>query len=288
MSDADKKAKTIEFKKAKVNIRREAKTLPLSERNRRYNEMLNELHLEGEHFKALRNRGLSENFIKQRKYKSIAVSAEDRKKVADALGADAKELPGFCLTNEGYIQRWLGQGTLLPVRSLNGQIQGFQVRLDNPDKAGRKYIAFSSRNQREGGRMESYTHIACDFIFNDQRKVVPKINPNKTSIKLTEGCLKADVYYCLTGEPMLAVLGVNALGHLKQTLLELRRIYPQITTVEDCFDMDFETNEEVQKACERLKDMLEEIGFFYVRKRWDKRFKGIDDFAYYYLTKGAV
>ena len=288
LSQDDKKARIVEYKRAKV--KEESPTLPLNERDRRYNKMLENLYLDNEHKDKLLQRGLTPEFVRQRKYRTLLSSSRDRFELGSKIMKDdCKYLPGFVFTNNGWYQRWLGDsGILLPVRSLSGKLQGFQIRLDNPDKAGRKYCAFSSADQLYGGRMETYTHIACDFKFNENRKVVPDIKPNVTSIKLTEGCLKADVYYCLTGEPMLAVLGVNSIGHLKQTLLELRRIYPNINVVEDCFDMDYLDNPNVQKASERLIKMLDEIGFSYVRRQWDKRFKGVDDFAYAYLRKGVV
>lgn len=281
-SDDEIKARKVEIKRAKKTIY-EAPILPLSERDRRYNIMLDHLELSDYNKKKLLDRGLSEKFIQQRKYKTLASTMDERKELADWLGEDAKYLPGFTLTNRGYYQCWLGEGTLLPVRSLNGKIQGFQIRYNDKDKKGKRYGSFSKPDVRMGGRMECYTHIACDYIFNDKRKVVPKINPEATSIKLTEGCLKADVYYCLTKEPILAVLGVNSIGHLKQTLIELKRIYPNIDTIEDCFDMDYITNQWVQQAIENLKDMLSDMGFNYVRREWDKNYKGIDDFAYEYL-----
>ena len=281
-TDEEVKVRKVERQRAK-RLYKEAPILPLNERDRRYNVMLEHMKLSDYHKDKLLERGLTERFITQRKYKSLAVVEQDRKELAGWLGEDAQYLPGFTLTNRGYYQCWFGEGILLPVRSLNGKIQGFQIRYNQKGKKNGKYGCFSKPDVRMGGRMESYTHIACDFIYNDNHKVVPKIKPNTDSIKLTEGCLKADVYFCITGEPMLGILGVNNIGHLKQTLLELQRIYPNIKKVEDCFDMDYIDNPAVQKASENLIKMLTDIGFEYERRMWDEKYKGVDDFAYEYL-----
>ena len=130
--------------------------------------------------------------------------------------------------------------------------------------------------------MHSVCHYAGGYIWDEEKEdLVPLIKKN--SIKFTEGPLKADIYYYLTGEPMLGNLGVGNIKQLKEAILKVKFYYPSIDTVEDCYDMDYLDNENVAKAVETTKKMIEdELGLKYVRRTWNPEWKGIDDFALAY------
>lgn len=295
------KSKAEEAKKKEV-------TLSLEERNRLYSHMGGLLHLDEDHLKDLKKRGLSDAFIEARGYKTLPTDWESRYSLARRMltdGYNVRNLPGFYMDNHGdFTLKKFIRGYLIPIRSLNGQIEGYQIRKDNDkiryrthkDKAGNvildengkpkmypdmKFYTLSSPKEPEGGVMHSVCHYAGGYIWDEDRQdLVPIIKKN--SIKFTEGPLKADIFYFLTGEPILGNLGVYNINQLKNMLLKLKEYYPNIDTVEDCYDMDYLENSNVDNAVAATKKMIEELGFKYVRRTWNPKWKGIDDFALAY------
>ncbi len=301
------KARSIRVKEIEAAKKNEVADviLPLVERDVRYNNMAKHLSLSEDHYKDLRKRGLSQSFIEAHGYRTFPTEEDARFRVATKMQQDGyspKNLPGFYkdAKSNRYCLFKNTRGIMIPVVSLTGQKQGYQVRKDNdkitykqkkvngkkvfdgngkpvmvPDQ---KFFTLSTGDYPDGGKMKSWCHFAGSFIFDEQREhLVPVVKKN--SIKFTEGPLKADIYYALTNEPIIGVMGVNNANQLKETLKELLSYYPNITTVEDCFDMDYLTNEHVRKAIEQVKKIVKELGLEYKRVTWDEAYKGIDDFA---------
>lgn len=297
------------FVKSKAEEAKEKEvTLSLEERNRLYSHMGGLLHLDEDHLKDLKKRGLSDAFIEARGYKTLPTDWESRYSLARRMltdGYNVRNLPGFYMDNHGdFTLKKFIRGYLIPIRSLNGQIEGYQIRKDNDkiryrthkDKAGNvildengkpkmypdmKFYTLSSPKEPEGGVMHSVCHYAGGYIWDEDRQdLVPIIKKN--SIKFTEGPLKADIFYFLTGEPILGNLGVNNINQLKNMFLKLKEYYPNIDIVEDCYDMDYLENSNVDNAVAATKKMIEELGFKYVRRTWNPKWKGIDDFALAY------
>lgn len=297
------------FVKSKAEEAKEKEvTLSLEERNRLYSHMGGLLHLDEDHLKDLKKRGLSDAFIEARGYKTLPTDWESRYSLARRMltdGYNVRNLPGFYMDNHGdFTLKKFIRGYLIPIRSLNGRIEGYQIRKDNDkiryrthkDKAGNvilddngkpkmypdmKFYTLSSPKEPEGGVMHSVCHYAGGYIWDEDRQdLVPIIKKN--SIKFTEGPLKADIYYFLTGEPILGNLGVNNINQLKIMLLKIKEYYPNIDTVEDCYDMDYIENSNVDNAVTATKKMIEELGFKYVRRTWNPKWKGIDDFGLAY------
>ena len=100
------------------------------------------------------------------------------------------------------------------------------------------------------------------------------------TVCLTEGPLKADVASELSGKCFIAIPGVNACGHLKEELEFLKE--QGCEKIELYFDMDYLTNEYVDKAIKRIGKMILNAGFKAEQKIWDPAFKGIDD---WYLSR---
>ena len=80
MSDEEQKVRKAEIRKAKRTFK-EAPILPLAERDRRYNAMLDHMELSDYNKQKLLDRGLTERFIEQRKYRTIPVTEKDRKDI---------------------------------------------------------------------------------------------------------------------------------------------------------------------------------------------------------------
>ena len=114
-------------------------------------------------------------------------------------GADPQGVPGFFRTKVGWWS-FIHQrsGILIPVRDVQGRIQGLQLRLDNTEN--RKFRWISSVELTGGCGSPAWTHLAG--------------KPGKMVV-LTEGPMKADVIHALSGLTVLAVPGVNALQRLE-------------------------------------------------------------------------
>jgi hypothetical protein len=97
---------------------------------------------------------------------------------------------------------------------------------------------------------------------------------------ITEGPMKADVIYSLTGQTVLAVPGVNSLNHLKATLKYLKENgTKQIMTA---FDMDYLTNPHVTNGYRDLSGILASLGLPYGTYLWNPEHKGLDDYVWEY------
>ena len=88
--------------------------------------------------------------------------------------------------------------------------------------------------------------------------------------------MKADVIYTLSGRSVLAVPGVNSLQSLQAALEELRENH-NLRKVVTAFDMDYLSNEFVQRAYDDLLRLLDNLGFEITRLSWDETDKGLDD-----------
>ena len=261
-------------------------SLSLSDRDRKYRLMLSFLSLKDEHREMLKKRGLSDRAIEHFMFKSLPETTRERYELARKMilnGENVKHLPGFFMGEANdYLLKNFGSGILIPSISLDGKIQGFQIRRDKVKsylKNGTlhktaKYICLSTPEMKNGGKMKASTHYAGPFLFDmpDLSKI--------SSLKFTEGLLKADVYYALTNEPILGVQGVENVKALKETLSYIISLYPNIKTIEDCLDMDYLTNPNVLRAEEKAKTVIKALGLEYKRVKWNPNEKGIDDFIF--------
>lgn len=272
-------------------------------RNATYNAFLDKMPLTQKTVDNLLSRGFSNNQIEALKYKTfIPMTEAERCKIAKDLLADGYQLenvPGFYVNNANnwsFIQ--LTQGTIMPCRNHRGLITGLQVRKDddcrvyNADEGEwePKCSWFSSNNRYKGTKAHADVHYACEFV--------PLNDPNKPNVDrpvfgkgfaLTEGIMKADlVHFINPNLPLLAVPGVHALKGLE---LEVKRVKAmggeQIILA---YDMDYKTNESVQNALEKTKQIIKENGLELKVYEWEDtievngetvHLKGIDDMVVY-------
>lgn len=236
-------------------------------RHATYTALLDRLSLASDHLENLRGRGFSDDEIQVRAYKTTpVVGMTTMAKQLQADGFYLSGVPGFYRKDGQWTLVGESRGILIPVRDLQGRIQGLQIRRDRVTR--RKFRWLSSVGKPDGCKAESWAHMAG--------------TPCKT-VLLTEGPLKADVIHTLTGMTVVAVAGVNALIHLRTVLEQLRDCgVQQIMTA---FDMDFLSNPHVENGYRNLTQLLEESGFTYGTYLWDPAYKGLDDYIWQFCMK---
>lgn len=240
-----------------------------SERNMIYTAFLDMLTLSDKHKTNLLQRGLSKEIIEKNQYKSIPQVEDIRKRICWKLSLkyELKGIAGFFTDKYNDWDFYSNAGFLIPIRNVKGEIQSMQVRLDNCDK--RKYRYFSSTNFKNGTSTKSYVHVVG--------------TPVNGQIRLTEGPLKADVASYLSGEPYVAIPGVNSYKYLL-SMLKALKVY---TVIED-FDMDKYTKEEVRVGVETVKKILQQENIRVISAKWDSRYKGVDDYLLSLYTAATI
>jgi len=240
----------------------------IATRDATYKAFLDMLSLASDHKQNLLNRGLSDYDITERGYRTAPVvgwKAIARKLLNE--GYYLAGIPGFYRDDD---EQWTlvetKRGILIPVRDIQGHIQGLQVRRDYIKR--RKFRWVSSRERHDGCGIDGCTHFAgapCEEIL------------------LVEGPMKADIIYHLTGLTSLAVPGVNSLTKLRSTLSIL--IEYGLKRVMTCFDMDMLKNPYVQNGFTSMLWMLENLGLEYGTYLWDPHYNGLDDYVFKYCMK---
>ena len=236
---------------------------PPETRDKVYRELLKLLELSEEHKADLLRRGLSEVAVKVKGYKTLFVGKEKRLEICKTLqekGLSLDGIPGFFehkTTGEWDFIPY--RGYAVPVRNLNGQIVGLQVRMDEPCLS--KYRWFSSSSSKDVGTpAEANLHVAGAM--------------ENGVLYVTEGALKADVASYLSGQMFVGLPGASSCH--RQLLEVLKQLQPKLVIL--AFDMDYEEKVEVRLNVEKVKKLLTENGFEFKQITWDRDFKGIDDY----------
>lgn len=241
-----------------------------------YRMLLSELTLSPEHREMLRVRGLSDDEIKLRGYRSfpftnrIAIA----KKLADRLGeANARGVPGLYVwtdeeSGKSYWKLAGWRGLLIPLRNGSEQIIALKVRRDDTEE------------RKEGDRYEKYTYVSS-IAYGGPRAAqsvhIPLgVRPGAT-VRVTEGELKADVTTVLSGVPTLSVPGV---GNYPLILPRVHK--PSIDLVLVAWDADHNTKPikkpAVALSLVALCRSLQKLGKKWAIEVWDPELgKGIDD-----------
>ena len=247
----------------------ERQPLPLEARHAAYTAMLEHLTLLDRHGENLLGRGLSEERIQKNQYRSMPETERGRRLLAGLLRSQGHELlglPGFRTRYDDWTVSG-PSGILIPVRNRHGLIQGLKIRLDEVTNPKRKYRWLSSRDMPGGTRSYSWVHVTGDT--------------SKKRAYLTEGPLKGDAASFLANDALFVCIGgVNALGGLKDTLLDLG-----VIEVVEAMDMDQMTNKQVRDAVLAMRREVQSIkGMKYSKYTWNPAYKGVDD---YLLSRAA-
>ena len=240
----------------------------ISKRNEVYLALLKRLVLSPRHRAELLSRGLDEDTIEFRQYKST-VGWESSRGVCVSLlkeGYKLEGIPGFFKDRSGNWAFMTLPGFLISSQDNDGNIQGFQIRVDDQYRKGKetsKYLSFSSSGKPEGCSCGALIHVA-----------VPEGKDLRNStVWVTEGPLKADIASRYTGMPFLGVPGVSIYKQAADYASELG-----INQTAVAYDMDIKKNPHVAKAEKALVQELLAKGIKAVPVNWDEdRGKGIDD-----------
>lgn len=278
----------------------------LDKRSEVYMRLLNLLTLSPEHERKLLNRGLTKERIIEFQFRSTPVSGTEglaRKLLQE--GYSLRGVPGFYLNHHrnwdiAFYRR--NCGILCPAYDLNGKIEGFQIRLDEPYD-GKKYLWLSSANKSGGSSSKSPV-----AFFG---------NPYDRTVRVTEGLLKAAVAYGLSGRSFIGTPGVSQYKGLEKTLSVLKQ--NGLKEVQEYYDMDKmmdirchgdykeeictscqtekeycqgiclhkkQKRDQIQSGCRRLYEICRKLDLAYITKKWDcdedgiwsGNAKGIDDY----------
>lgn len=260
-----------------------------------YRRMLELLSLSNVHRDHLLARGFTEKEIGTFGFRSTPLSGTEtlaRKLIRE--GYSLSGIPGFFVNHH---RNWDAaffrktRGFLCPAYDLDGRISGFQIRLDEPYD-GRKYIWLSSTNRNRGTGSRS----PITFLGNPKSKI----------IGVTEGILKAEAAYAMSGCSFLGIPGVNqyremekALQVLKENgLQEVREYYdmdkfcdihcnqnykPEICT--SCTNRKLKSaktcpykerkREQIRDGCRRLYEICGSLGISCTRQVWELNQEGV-------------
>ena len=233
-------------------------------RHQTYSMLLSQLILSKDHQKNLMERGLDAEQIVKYGYKSTP--AFGFHKIVSAIMAREcvlEGVPGFYTKKNntyGINFNKHASGILIPIRSMDRRIEGFQIRLDRPIE-DKKYIWFSSSNQFRGTSVGGPVHFIA--------------NPADKTVYVTEGALKADIAHAFCKKTFVALAGVSHYRALEPIFAQLKR--NGVVNIVEAYDMDKYTNPHVEKSCMQMMEMANAYEFSVHRLCWDKKYKGIDD-----------
>ncbi len=260
-------------KQVKKTISIKEKILNEKEVHKTYKELLKELDLRPRHIENLMCRGFSLDEIEKYGYKSTPYN--NFEKITTTLlerGCIFYDVAGFYKKDDS--RNWSlnflknCNGIIIPIYSIDGLIQGLQIRLDNQFNKT-KYLWFSSYEKKgellhKGTAAKSYSH----FVGN-------RFSEN---VYVTEGAIKGNLAHSITGKAFLCVSGVNNYNSLHTSFEKLKK--NGVKRIIETYDMDKFQNKHVENARFKLLNIAKDYGFEVHSLVWDKQCKGIDDYLY--------
>lgn len=201
-------------------------------------------------------------------------------------GLNPMGIPGFYKNRAGKASIVRPEGTGIVMKQINryGQVTGLQIRIDNQflKEGENKCRWLSSPGRKEGCRVKTCVHYACEW--QDGKPV------HTGEVFLTEGIMKADLAHKIMPQiPFISIAGVNMIKAVENEVEFLKEI--GVKKVVMCFDQDYLTNPNVQKALKDMVIMLVTKGMEVGKQLvWStdspgKKLKGIDDY-FAYVCRG--
>ncbi len=260
--------------KPKVETVEDTPIADIAVRHNTYSALLSMLTLSKEHREHLQTvRGLPDEQIEKMGYKSTPPFYMCRSLANRLLerGCELEGVPGFYQKDGQWTiaSSTYTAGILIPARTRQGYISGFQIRLDvplkneddPPDKQGAKYIWFSSVGKPKGTSSGSPAHFVGD--------------PDAGVVYVTEGLLKSDIAHYLMNRSFAATAGVNNMAQLELLLKELAENGTH--TIIETEDMDKYRNEAASRGALKLYELAKKYGMTCRGLNWNPNYKGVDD-----------
>ena len=246
-------------------------TDPTDVRHEVYSLILSGLRLEDEHREALRQRGMTDAAIQAGGYRSVVApsrTGEASRRIRAWRLEDFARREPLLLQVPGVVQdagkpiRFSSPcGLLIPVRDTTGQIVALRIRLDAAGDGGKyRWISSRSRKHSDGPSPGTPCHVP--------RGITGPVE----MLRITEGELKADIAFGLSGVPTVSIAGVNT---WKRVLPLVDELQPQRILI--ALDADFRTNVAVAAAVRGLVTTLSESRDVAVETWQLEDGKGIDD-----------
>lgn len=235
--------------------------------HRVYSALLHALPLSPAHRASLRDRGLADDAIDTRCYRSLPLGDQPRRKIMRELraaldGTIPDGVPGIF---KGKLAGF--SGILIPVRTHTGMVRAIKVRADDPHAP--KYTWISSASD-DGPSPGAPCHV-------------PFFSGSTATVRVTEGPLKADLATSLSNTLTLGIPGCSSAQSAVEHLRALK-----VIAVRLAWDMDARTNPSVADGLRRAVDLFREEGFSVAVETWDESAgKGIDDALRAGLRPGA-
>ncbi|HKI33594.1 MAG TPA: DUF3854 domain-containing protein [Gemmataceae bacterium] len=233
--------------------------------HRAYSALLAGLQLSKAHREAFRGRGLNDEEIDRRGYRTLPIRGRARlaRDLRELQGDALLSVPGFILKPGDDAKPYLtiagAAGLLVPVRDLAGRVVALLVRRDDAKDGGGKYSYLSSA-KHGGPGPGAPPHVPLG------------IEAPAETVRLTEGALKGDVATALSGLPT-----VGAAGLVWRPALDVAAALG-CETIRLAFDADALDNAHVARALSDCCEAARAAGLAVEMERWDKGDgKGIDD-----------
>lgn len=173
-------------------------------------------------------------------------------------------VPGFYVDNRNGRPRWNiagASGLMIPVRDVDGRIVAISIRADSQNNGSSRYSWLTSSTRDRGGSSPgSPIHV-------------PVFAGDKSTIRVTEGALKAELATLLSDTLTLGLPGVGTWGTAKTVIDALNPERLQIA-----FDADHLTNKRVKAALHEFVESARDWGTEVLVELWPlESGKGIDD-----------
>jgi hypothetical protein len=255
-----------------------------------YRALLKGLSLSAVHRDNLRKRGLSDEEINFREYKSLIGPGRSKlaKTMVSKFGDNVcKTIPGLFIKQGDRNPYWTlagSAGIIIPLRDVRSRIVALKVRADKPGK-GPKYSYITSSERmgavQDGPSPMLTVHLPVQKSSSHQQNdgnasggaIKSNTKSNNDKIRLTEGELKADIATVLSGHLTMGIPGVSI---WRPAVPVLKKMAPKKVLL--AFDADVRENYNVARALQNTAIALQTEGFDVELETWPEEWgKGIDD-----------